>query len=71
MIIAWTKANNTDRQDIIEILFKVPLITINQTNKAETIIEASKTIALLKIPSFFLDKRFAKVTCVSFYVDFV
>ena len=53
MIIAWTKANNTDRQDIIEILFKVPLITINQTNKAETIIEASKTIALLKIPSFF------------------
>jgi hypothetical protein len=53
MIIAWTKANITDRQDIIEILFKVPLITINQTNKAETIIEASKTIALLKIPSFF------------------
>ena len=53
MIMAWTKANNTDRQDIIEILLKVPLITINQTNKAETIIEASKTIALLKIPSFF------------------
>jgi hypothetical protein len=53
MIIAWTKANNTDRHDITEILLKVPLITINQTNKAETIIEASKTIALLKIPSFF------------------
>ena len=52
MIIAWTKANNTDRHDITEILLKVPLITINQTNKAETIIEASKTIALLKIPSF-------------------
>jgi hypothetical protein len=34
MIIAWTKANNTDRHDITEILLKVPLITINQTNKA-------------------------------------
>ena len=39
--------------------------------KAVTIIEASEAIASLKIPSIFLNKWFTKVSCVSFYVDFV